>query len=86
MAKSAVISARIDPQIKREAEEIFHELGLTATQAITLFYRQVGLERGLPFALRLPNEETAIALEEARLRDNLVEYNSLEDLFADLEI
>ena len=39
MPKTAVISARIDPDLKHEAEEVFRELGLTATQAITLFYR-----------------------------------------------
>jgi DNA-damage-inducible protein J len=57
MSKTAVISARIDPKLKHEAEEVFRELGLTATQAITLFYKQVELERGLPFAVRVPNAE-----------------------------
>jgi DNA-damage-inducible protein J len=37
MAKTAVISARIDSELKRNAEQIFRELGLTTSQAITLF-------------------------------------------------
>ena len=86
MAKTAVISARIDPELKRGAEAVFSELGMTATQAITLFYRQVQLERGLPFAVRLPNKATAEALEQARVREELESYNTLEDLFDDLEI
>jgi DNA-damage-inducible protein J len=57
MPKTAVISARIDPELKRDAEKVFKELGLTATQAITLFYKQVELERGLPFAVRVPNSD-----------------------------
>ena len=86
MPKTAVISARIDPEIKHQAEEVFRELGLTATQAITLFYRQVGLERGLPFAVRIPNDATLEALEQARTRQDLKTVNTLDDLFEDLGI
>ena len=48
MAKTAVVTTRMDPDLKRDAEQVFRELGLTTTQAITLFYRQVELQRGLP--------------------------------------
>jgi DNA-damage-inducible protein J len=86
MPKTAVISARIDPELKHDAEEVFKELGLTATQAITLFYRQVELERGLPFAVRVPNDVTAKALEQARTRRGLESFNTLDDLLEDLGI
>jgi DNA-damage-inducible protein J len=86
MPKTAVISARIDPGLKHEAEEVFRELGLTATQAITLFYKQVELERGLPFAVRVPNGATVEALEQARMRQDLESFNTLDDLFEDLGI
>lgn len=68
MAKTAVISARIDPELKRNAEQIFRELGLTTSQAIALFYKQVALQRGLPFRVKIPNEVTKKALEDARTR------------------
>ena len=55
MPKTAAISARIDPELKQNAEEIFTELGLTASQAITLFYKQVQFQNGLPFQVNLPN-------------------------------
>ena len=86
MPKTAVISARIDPELKRDAEDVFKELGLTATQAITLFYKQVELERGLPFAVRVPNDVTMEALEQARTRQGLETFNTLDDLFEDLGI
>jgi DNA-damage-inducible protein J len=86
MPKTAVISARIDPELKHDAEEVFRELGLTATQAITLFYKQVELERGLPFAVRVPNDATAEALEQSRTRQDLESFNTLDDLFEDLGI
>ena len=86
MPKTAVISARISPDLKHSTEQIFKELGLTTTQAITLFYKQVELERGLPFAVRVPNDVTVNALEEARTRQELVNFNTLDDLFEDLGI
>ena len=61
--KTAVISARIYPERRHEAEEVFRELALTAAQAITLFYKQVELERGLPFVIRVPIDATVEILE-----------------------
>jgi DNA-damage-inducible protein J len=86
MRKTAVISTRINPELKHNAEQVFKELGLTATQAITLFYKQVELERGLPFAVRVPNDVTANALEKAKTRRELESFNTLDDLFEDLGI
>lgn len=83
MPKTAVISARIDPELKRSAEGIFKELGLTTTQAITLFYKQVELQSGLPFTVKIPNELTLEALKAARTRQNLASFNTIEDLLED---
>lgn len=86
MAKTDVISARIDPALKREAEQVLEKLGLTATQAITVFYKQVKLQRGLPFDLKIPNEVTEKALEDARARHDLVDFETTEALYKDLDI
>lgn len=86
MTKTAVISARIDPELKESTEQIFQELGLTTTQAITLFYKQVALQHGLPFAVKLPNETTQQALAEAKARYNLTSFDDTEDLFEDLDV
>ena len=86
MTKTSTVSARIHPDTKQRAERIFNELGLTASQAITLFYKQVELRRGLPFPVELPNETTEKALEEARDRDKLPRFETTEALFEDLGI
>jgi DNA-damage-inducible protein J len=86
MGKTAVISARIDPELKHNAEQIFRELGLTTSQAIALFYKQVVLQRGLPFSVKVPNEVTKKALEDARTRRNLESFDDIESLFEDLGI
>ena len=83
--KSANISARIDPDIKQNAEQIFKELGLTTSQAITLFYKQVDIQHGLPFEVKIPNRATLKAIEDAETQTNLRSFNDVEDLFDDLE-
>jgi DNA-damage-inducible protein J len=86
MAKSAIVSTRIDPALKDNAENIFKRLGLTVAQAITLFYKQVELQHGLPFHIKIPNEETKMALRDAQLKQNLVDFESADQLFEDLGI
>ncbi len=82
MTKSEMIRARVEPELKREAETVFSKLGLSATQAITLFYKQVTLQQGLPFAVKIPNAETREALQNAYDGEDLTEYESLDALKA----
>ncbi len=63
-SKSAFVNVRVAPDTKAEAEQIFAELGLSTSEAVNLFLRQVILRRGLPFEVRLPNAETLAALRE----------------------
>ena len=86
MSKSAVITARIEPGLKESVEQIFERLGITTTQAITLFLRQVELQQGLPFTLKVPNATTVAALQQAQGRQDLVTFDDAECLFADLGI
>ena len=54
MAKSANLYARIEPEVKEQAEIILGELGIPASSAINMFYKQIILQRGLPFEVKLP--------------------------------
>ena len=82
MTKSEMIRARVEPALKEEAETVFSTLGLSVTQAITLFYKQVTLQQGLPFAVKIPNAETREALQNAYDGEDLTEYESLDALKA----
>jgi DNA-damage-inducible protein J len=86
MSKSASIHARIEPDLKEEAEGILKELGLNATQAITLFYQQIRFTRGLPFVLRVPNETTRQTLDDTDSGKNLVYCRDADDLFRSLKL
>lgn len=84
MPKTKTVTVRLDPELKEKAERILGELGLTVSQAISLFYRQVELHDGLPFDVRLPNATTRRALDDAQARRGLTSYSSVDELFADL--
>ena len=85
MAKSAMIRARTEPSLKDRVEKIFRSLGLTQTEAINIFYRQVALHNGLPFEVKIPNKETAEAVEAARNGEGQV-FDNLEAVYDDLGI
>jgi DNA-damage-inducible protein J len=86
MTETAVVSARMDSDLKRSAEQIFKEMGLSAAQAIRLFYGEVDRQHSLPFRVKIPNEATRQALREAETRYDLESFNSADGLFEDLGI
>jgi DNA-damage-inducible protein J len=74
----------MEPQLKAEVESLFDRLGLTTTEAITLFYHQVRLRGGLPFPVAVPNEETQRVFEDTDGGRNLIECEDENDLFSRL--
>jgi DNA-damage-inducible protein J len=84
MAKTATARARVHPDVKKEAERILTECGLTASQGIELFYRQVILSRGLPFPVQSYNAQTRRVLKESEDGVDIMEFDSAEALFEDL--
>ena len=56
MAKTANLYARIEPELKEQAEAILSALGIPVSNAINMFYKQIILQRGIPFELKLPYE------------------------------
>ena len=55
--KSANLYARIEPDVKEQAESILSALGIPASNAINMFYKQIILNRGLPFEVKIPMEK-----------------------------
>ncbi len=64
--KTSIINARVKPELKGDVEQILSKLGISTTQAITMFFEQIRLTRGIPFSLQLPNDETQQAMLDAR--------------------
>ncbi len=83
--KTATARALIDPEIKKQAENILNELGLSVSRSFELFYRQVIAQHGLPFELRVPNEKTMKAIESLREGKGKT-FSTTKELFDDLGI
>lgn len=82
MAKSETVKARIEPELKESGEAVLSAIGLSTTDAITMFFKQVVMQQGLPFEAKIPNAETIAALKED-LTDKK-SFNSVDELMADL--
>lgn len=94
-AKSANLYARIEPDVKEQAEKILSALGIPASNAINMFYKQIILQRGLPFEVKIPSSRPVdmSALSEAELDAELEKgyadmkagrTRAASDVFADI--
>lgn len=72
-------SIKLDREVKEKAKDIFKELGLTMGEAVNIFLNQVTLHKGLPFDVKIPNDETKRTIEEARQGVNM-ESSSIEEI------
>ena len=82
--KTAIVNARIDPMLKNQAENIFHDIGLSSAEAIRLFYKQVCLSDGLPFPIKIPNKITQQAILDAD-SGKTYKAKTVEELFNGLK-
>ena len=86
----AVINIRVNDEVKKEAESIFKSLGLNMSVAMNLFLKQCINENGIPFDLKLPNNETIETLEETnKILNGDIErksYKNADELFEDLGV
>jgi len=82
MGKTAMTHARLTPEVKKKAEAILKELGISISTAYEMFYRQVIAHNGLPFDVQIPNSETVQAMHDARKGEGKT-YESVEALFED---
>lgn len=86
MTKTGTVRARIQPELKSRAEDVFRKLGLTATQAIIMFYKQVELRNGLPFDVVIPNATTYRTFENTDAGRDLIVCEDADDMFKKLGI
>ena len=78
---------KIDPDLKKESQELFESFGLSLSAAINMFLRQAVREQAIPFRVGspLPNAEAVKAIEDARNGIGLSRgFASVEELMEDL--
>ena len=89
MAKTDTLHIRIEPKVKTKAENTLNDLGMSITDAVTIFLHQVILSDGIPFEIKKPklSKETLEAVAEARAllkNPNAKHFNTMEELMEDL--
>ncbi|GLH37048.1 type II toxin-antitoxin system RelB/DinJ family antitoxin [Pseudomonas moraviensis] len=78
LLKTTDVRCRIDEDLKTRATEVLNACGLSISDAMRLFLRQVVATQGLPFEVRVPSEKTAHAMMEAReIRQR---FDSIDDM------
>ena len=84
MAKTATIQARIEPQLKHNVERILSALGMSTTEAISVYFKQIELSSGLPFPVEIPNAVTRKAIADGNAGKGK-SFKTVEALLADLK-
>lgn len=87
MSNSTTVTIRLDADLKKQAEQLYSELGLNLTTAFNVFLRQSVREGRIPFDIKLdaPNAETRAAIEDVRKNRNVSRtFDSVDDLMRDL--
>ena len=71
MARTANVFARVEPEVKEQAEQVLDRLGIPMSNAVGMFLRQMVLQRGIPFEMKLPAyEEPAFHRKSKERSDN----------------
>jgi DNA-damage-inducible protein J len=86
MAKTAMIRARTNEDVKTDAEDILKRLGLTMSDAVNLFLNQVRLHKGLPFEVRIPNKTTLRTFKKTDKGKELNEYKSMDEFIKKMAV
>jgi DNA-damage-inducible protein J len=87
VAKTETLHIRIEPDVKADVESTLSQLGLSTTEAVNIFLRQIILTGGLPFEIKLPkpNATTLLAMREAKVVSKSGKgYTSVAELLKDL--
>ncbi|MBU0712704.1 type II toxin-antitoxin system RelB/DinJ family antitoxin [bacterium] len=80
MNLNASINVRVARKVKTNAEQVLSELGLTMSEAVNIYLRQIALRGGIPFDLRLPNRKTVRAMRDVQQKRNLESFTDIDSM------
>jgi DNA-damage-inducible protein J len=78
--KTATVQARIEPKLKKDVEAILAKIGLSASEAISMYYSSIKLHKGIPFEAKVPNKGLRKAMRDAELGRNLHSAKDAADM------
>jgi len=84
MTKAATVQARVEVALKKKADIVLQKIGVSPSQVINALYAQIVMQKGIPFALKIPNKETTSAIKELEAGGGKT-FSSVKDMIDDLE-
>ncbi len=85
MSKTTTIQARINPEIKTQAQKILNSLHISMSEAISIYLTQIALHKGIPFEIKVPNEQTVKTIKKSENGKELHKVKSVDELFLELD-
>jgi DNA-damage-inducible protein J len=82
--KTATVQARIEPKLKKEVEAILAKIGLSASEAISMYYSSIKLHKGIPFEAKVPNKALRKAMRDVELGRNLHRVKNPDNLIEEI--
>jgi len=79
--KDSIVKARVNSTVKQQAEDILKHLGISMSETINALLVQIKLTKGVPFQIKIPNDETLRAMQETEDGIGIIESNDIDDLF-----
>ncbi len=83
MALTTTVRARIDQNLKNDAQVILQEIGISTSQAINLFFKRLVIEKDIPFKTKVPTARLQAAFEQID-KGETVSYSGVEEMMKDL--
>ncbi len=85
--RSSMLHVRMDTEMKRKATAALAAMGLTASEAVRLFFHRIAVEQAFPLELKVPNAQTrgAMAESEEMMRRGAARFATADEMFAELE-
>ena len=87
MSTTTMVHVRINEQLKDQATETLASMGLSVSDAVRVFLTRVVADQQLPFALKVPNTQTRVAMNEAKeiVQSRRMRFDTATELMDDLE-
>ena len=84
---SSMLHVRMDAEIKQRATAALAAMGLTASEAVRLFFHRIAVDQAFPLELKVPNAQTRVAMAESEemMRQSTARFASADEMFAELE-
>ena len=91
MSKTTSMNIRIEPNLKKQVEEILKDLGMNISDAVTIYFKQIVLTDSIPLQIKRPkfNKETLEAIKEAdeimKHPENYKSYNNVYEMIEEID-